>query len=409
VTINRQDINALRARSPNRLAFETLERTLSSIVRQFRWVGFSFALTLGGLSVASACGAGPAKEEEGDAGANGDADRRGDARTGSDGSDARRDEGGTDGAIDAADGAEGGGTETCSGDAGDGGSCYAITCTTSLHSLQDNRDRLIADLAKRKCTDACTLWAALNEAERYIFLMDTAYLGAPASLLYPPGSANKETALDHATALYTINGPKAAQGVLFNGLGGNDYNRIYCGFDALAQCVMRDFTIANPTHEAGYNEWVKSDDLAGPHAPFTQRDMIAWFKALTDLQTQGPQFHFWAKDTDFTQSGLNQRLGVCGVTDPSVTELTIAFDSVHDSNPLGKYGTDGRSMGGYGWQVVDQFVALTPDWTYMPSACPTTAPVNTSTTGGGTFAGMGPSLDGSVCTSPALDDGGACP
>ncbi len=298
---------------------------------------------------------------------------------------------------------------TCVGDAGTSNSCYALTCTASLHTLQANRDRLIADLARRKCTDSCTLWAALNEAERYIFLMDTAYLGAPESLLYPPGSSNLETALDHAVALYSINGPDAGQGVLLNGLGGNDYNRIYLGFDALAQCVMRNYTIANPTQQPGFNAWTKSDDLAGPHAPFTQRDMVSWFKAFTDLQTQGPQFHFWQKDSDFTQSGLNQRLGVCGVTDPSVTELTIAFDSVHDSNPLGNYPSDGTSNGGYGWQVTTQFVGLDPNWMYMPTSCPTTAPLNTSTTGGGTFNGMGPSLSGSTCTNAALDGDGGCP
>ncbi len=306
-------------------------------------------------------------------------------------------------------GPDGGGPTACTtGDAGAG--CYAITCNSGgVQSLQANRDRLLADLARRKCTDACTLWAALNQGERYIFLMDTAYLGAPSSQLYPPGSSNLETALDHADALYSINGPDAGQGVLFNGLGGNDYNRIYLGFDALASCVMRDFAPANPTREAGYNGWVKSDDLAGAHAPFTQRDMIAWFKAALDPQTQGPQFHFWAKDSDFTQSGLNQRLGVCGVTDPAITELTIAFDTVHDSNPLGNYPADGTSKGGTGSQIVGQFVGIAADWTYMPSSCPMTAPVNTSVTGGGTFAGMGPSLNGSACTSAALGDAGSCP
>jgi hypothetical protein len=306
----------------------------------------------------------------------------------------------------AADAGSGGGGNCTVGDAG----CYSITCNAGgVHTLQANRDRLIADLAKRKCTDSCTLWAALNQGERYIFLMDTAFFGAPSSLLYPPGTSNQETALDHAIALYSINGPDAGQGVLLNGLGGNDYNRIYLGFDALASCVMRDFTVANPSHQAGYNEWVKSDDLAGPHAPFTQRNMIAWFKATLDPQTQGPQFHFWHQDSDFTQSGLNARLGVCGVTDPTVIETTIAFDTVHDSNPLGNYPADGTSHGGLGSTIVDQFVGIDADWTYMPGGCPMTAPVNTSVTGGGTFAGMGPSLDGSVCTAPTLSDGGACP
>jgi hypothetical protein len=88
--------------------------------------------------------------------------------------------------------------------------------------------------------------------------------------------------------------------------------------------------------------------------------------------------------------------------------MTIAFDSVHDSDPLGNYSSDGASNGGYGWQIVDQFAEIDADWAYMPTGCPTTAPVNTSVTGG-TFAGMGPSLAGSTCTSPVLGDGGACP
>jgi hypothetical protein len=378
------------------------------VVILLRWAGFSSALALAGSAFVSVgCGGGDAREDTGEAGVlpRADATRGPDVQGRGDDAHPTGDTG-----VGLGEGATGGDASTCSGDAGDGGeSCYAITCTTTVHSLQENRDRLVADLAKRKCTDSCTLWGALNEGERYIFLMDTAYLGAPSSLLYPPGSSHEDTALDHALALYTINGPKAGEGVLLNGLGGNDYNRIYLGFDPLAACVMRNFAIANPTHEAGYNEWVKSDDLAGPHAPFTQRDMIAWFKALIDLQTQGPQFHFWHQDSDFTQSGLNQRLGVCGVTDPTVTELTIAFDSVHDSDPLGSYKSDGASKGGFGWQIVDQFVGIDADWTYMPSGCPNTAPVNTSITGGGTFAGMGPSLDGSACTSPSFNDGGTCP
>jgi hypothetical protein len=293
------------------------------------------------------------------------------------------------------------GASTCTSPDGDAG-CYAITCTATHQSLQANRDRLIADLATRKCTESCTLWAALNQSERYIFLMNTAYLAATASLLRPPPTTSQETALDHAVALYSINGAKAGQGVIYNGLGGNDYNRIYLGFDALATCVMRNYTEANPTHEQGYNTWVKSDDLAGPHAPFTEREMIAWFKAALDPQTQGPQFHHWAQSSDFTQSGLDMRLGVCGVTDPSITELTIAFDTIHDSDPLGHYGADGMSMGGLGWQIVDQFLgAGFADWSYMPTTCPTTPPVNTSVTGGGTFAGMGPSLGSGTACVPA--------
>ena len=289
-------------------------------------------------------------------------------------------------------------------DGGADAGCYAIHCDVGgPHSLQFNRDRLVADLARRKCTDSCTLWAALNQAERYIFLMDTAYFGDKTSRLFPPGNADAETAIDHAVALYSINGPMAGQGVDGSGRGGNDYNRIYLGFDDLAKCLMRDFPAINPTHDSSGNQWVKSDDLAGPHAPFTQREMIFWYKAFYDLQSEGPQFHQWHQDSDFSQSGIDQRLGVCGNADRSLVESTIAFDSVHNSDPLGNYS--GR--GGYGWQIVDQHVSVNADWSYMPTGCPTTPPVNTDPYGGGTFQGMGPVMgDAGACTQPTLGDAG---
>lgn len=298
-----------------------------------------------------------------------------------------------------ADAGDGGG-DTCSGTGVNG--CYAITCTAIRRSLQDNRDRLIADLAKRKCTDRCTLWSALNQAERYIFLMDTAYLGASSSRLHPPADNNLETALDHATALYSINGPKAGQGVDGSGRGGQDYNRIYLGFDALGECVMRNFMIANPTQDPTFNQWQKSDDVAGPHAPFTQREMIYWYKAWYEVNSDGPQFHHFGQDGDFDQNGIDQRLGVCGVTDRSLTELTIAFDFFHNSDPLGDYS--GR--GGFGWQIVDQHIDINADWNYTPTNCPVTQPVNMDLYGGGTFSGMGPTQQNGTCTAPKL--GNSC-
>jgi len=296
---------------------------------------------------------------------------------------------------------------TCTTAADASAGCYAITCSDSgVKTLQANRDRLIADLARRKCTDSCTLWGSLNQAERYIFLMDTTYFGDTSSRLYPPSYGSDETALDHAVALYSINGPMAGQGVDGSGRGGNDYNRIYLGFDDLAKCVMRNFAEANPQQTAGHNMWVKSDDLAGPHAPFTQREMIYWYRAIYDPQSEGPQFHHWHQDSDFTQSGIDGRLGVCGNTDRSLVESTIAFDTFHNSDPLGDYS--GR--GGYGWQIVAQHSSIDPNWAYMPTGCTTSAPVNTDPYGGGTFAGMGPvALSDGGCSAPVLGDAGCGP
>ena len=363
--------------------------------RSYRWVRAAFASAAAGAL--AACGAdGSGSDPTGsDAGV---------GRGSSDGSSAVG-EAGLDAALGAADADEGlvadaardASTGCLSPEGGSGAGCYALACAgTTSRSLSENRDRLVADLAKRKCTDRCALWAALSQAERYIFLMDTAYLGDATSRVYPPGASNVETALDHAVALYSINAPDGST------LGGQDYNRIYLGFDALATCVMRSFATANPAHTVGYNQWLKSDDVAGPHGPFTQREMIYWYKAFYDLQSEGPQFHHWAKDSDFDQSGLNQRAGVCGVTDRSMTELTIAFDTFHNSDPLGDYA--GR--GGTGSQIVDQHVTVPANFSYTPTGCAVTAPVNTDPYGGNTFAGRGPVLINGACTSPTLGDGG---
>ena len=371
----------------------------------------------GGLGLLLGCGSGSGSNQGFTPGPDAAADTGpgGDGATGPDGSTSNPDSGGpTPDGSTAGDSASGG---DAAGDSGNGGSCttdpdagagcYAITCNAGgVHTLQANRDRLIADLGHRKCTDSCTLWAALNEAERYIFLMDTTYFGDTSSRLYPPPSTNADTALDHAVALYSINGPMAGQGTDGSGRGGNDYNRIYLGYDDLAKCVIRNFALANPSKTAGYNMWVKSDDLAGAHAPFTQREMIFWYMMFPDLQSNGPQFHHWHQDSDFSQSGIDARLGVCGNTDRSLVESTIAFDFYHNSDPLGDYAT----RGGTGWQIVDQRSSIPANWAYMPTGCAMSAPVNTDPYGGGTFAGMGPSAaTGGGCTNPVLGDAGCGP
>jgi hypothetical protein len=280
-----------------------------------------------------------------------------------------------------------------------GPSCYSGSAPGTPRALGANRDRLIADLARRKSTDACELWSALNKAERYVFLMDTAYLADKSSRLYPPG-VNKETALDHATALYSINGPKAGQGIDKSGRGGEDYNRIYLGFDALASCVMRDAAEANPHRDPDYNSWRKSDDGKGPHKPFNAREMIVWSSWTDDdmRNSLGPQFHHWSRDADLDRGGIDKRLGVCGVSDPSLTEATVAFDFYHNSDPLGDYA--GR--GGYGWEIVDKHVAGGGAWGYTPAGCAPTLPVNEDMTGGGTFNGLGTVMEGGACAAAPI-------
>jgi hypothetical protein len=162
---------------------------------------------------------------------------------------------------------------------------------------------------------------------------------------------------------------------------------------------MRAASAANPKRDPEFNQWRRSDDSSGPHAPFDEREMIYWDSWIKSVNSVGPQFHHWRRDSDFDRAGIDRRLGVCGVTDPSLTELTIAFDFYHNSNPLGDYS--GR--GGYGWQLVDQHVSLRAEWDYAPGGCSSSPPVNDRRDGGGTFNGMGASCAALDPASAATD------
>jgi hypothetical protein len=218
--------------------------------------------------------------------------------------------------------------------------------------LQANRDKLLATLAAEKHTDACTLWGNLSLAERDIFEMVTAYLGSCDSRLFPPPSQNDDTLLDKAAKLYSINGPgladiKAAPVPSEGGAcGGYNSNRVFIGFNEDGIKAIRDGwekfgqrwgRILNPKHVKGYNWWRASNDLGGPHTPFTHRDMICWGGGpcwLRIRNSEGPTWHFFADDGDLDAAGLRDRRGVCGIADPHIAELTIAFNWTHESDPL---------------------------------------------------------------------------
>lgn len=223
--------------------------------------------------------------------------------------------------------------------------------------LAENRDRLFATLAAEKGVDACTLWSRLTQAERDIFEMTTAYMGSCDSRLAPPPSTSDETALDHAVTLYSINAPGLADisaapvPSLGGDCGGYDSNRVFIGFDATALTDMRESHEKfgdpwggplNKEHRRGYNWWRATNDPGGPHVPFDDRDMICWGGVLPCwvrfANSEGPTWHFFAKDEDGAsadvQSKLWKRRGVCGVGDPHLVELTVAFNWDHESDPL---------------------------------------------------------------------------
>jgi hypothetical protein len=286
--------------------------------------------------------------------------------------------------------------------------------------LQENRDRLLATLAAEKGVDACNLWSSLSLAERDIFEMVTAYMGSCESRLAPPPSTSDETALDHAQKLYSINAPGLqdidAAPVPSGGgaCGGYDSNRVFIGFDATAINAMRESHESlgqpwggplNPKHTNGYNWWRASNDPGGPHTPFTDRDMICWGGMPCWLRfgnSEGPTWHFFAKDGDIgspaVQKKLWDRRGVCGVNDPHLAELTIAFNWDHESDPLC----------GKGWtkEIIEK-IGPANFRTYKPSgsggnSCDAPA-INTDADGGSghPHAGLGPDQLDHTCPGQA--------
>jgi hypothetical protein len=288
----------------------------------------------------------------------------------------------------------------------------------SPQPLSVNRDRLFASLAQRKGVSTCDLWSRLTEAERYVFLTATrvlsshsSYIDAPVThtirssdgancdtgctlsgdFICPWGHTiyndesvtaetcrlcggcytdvtqdNTETLLDHATVLYSVNGPDPG-----GGCGGGEFNRVFLGFNEIGKGKIRNHTIAGGT-------WHSSDDCAGPHGPFTASENVGWGNGpappwCSIAQEYGPQRHHWRYDHEMVST--DGRRGLCGVMDPSLTEIDIDYNWVHDSNPMCSY--DGKT----GYQHVEgQSGAGEYDWT--PGGCAPTPPSPSDTAAG---------------------------
>jgi hypothetical protein len=253
--------------------------------------------------------------------------------------------------------------------------------------LSLNRDRLLGTLAARKHTDICTLWGSLNKGERTIFEMVTAYFGSCQSRLTPQGSSQEATALDFATTLYSINAPGVGTD---SKCGGMDANRIYLAFDGPNNPAMRSMRGVQPAQ----NKWEASDDMAGAHRPFTDRDMIDW-KSMPLGNSEGPQWHFFRTESDLNadrQAALSRRPGVCGFNHPNIVEATIAFSFDHDSNPLCNDG----------WIKKIAKKSGDPEWDYAPVGCSQSEPAGSEVNEGGAHNGLGASLINGSCEMAEL-------
>lgn len=263
-----------------------------------------------------------------------------------------------------------------------------ITRDEALASLKTNRDRLLTSYATHLgYQDAAQVWSSMNTSQKGVFLTITDYLGRrlfahinenyeiryvgdsddsfygcayknsqpspypfpyneylwvhplnyPDScrLVSPEECANMgkctrnelprtdhDMILNHVTLLYAVNGSNGSN------CGGGQYNRVF--FQADDELI---FMLRNPW--SGIPGVNYSQDLAGPHNPFTQS------REGFEGQPRG-QTHQWAWDYEASYLTRN---GVYGIYDPHIVEMDIDYDFLHHSNPECYYdNTYGRNF-----------------------------------------------------------------
>jgi len=278
-------------------------------------------------------------------------------------------------------------------------------------SLRDNRDRLLASYGERFGKSSCQMWSEMTQVQKGVFLTITDLLGKRSFLTNDVASytrmnwdscsepetdctygcsvddpnwsgwcayvdgftcwqmgkcyrqdvprSNFETALDHVTRIWAINGNSCPAWYPSCECGGGDKHRIYFSADDSLIGSLRN-------RWAGLPEWDHSGDVKGPHPPFnntsetfTEMDEGLGFRA-------GGQTHFWSYDW---QAQWMSRPGVEGVYDPHLVEIDIDYKwSNHDSNPECFYsGEYGRNKYTRIWQ--NHGFGGPPEYEYVPSGC----------------------------------------
>jgi hypothetical protein len=203
-------------------------------------------------------------------------------------------------------------------------------------ALTLHRDRLLDSLGAR-----CEVWAAFDENQRAQLLLLTDLLGKRSGL------GDGSSALAHVNALYAVRGQRSEGCVRCCGDG--EYNRAYFSVDT---------ALAHALREGGLAAWDDSQDLAGPHDPFTM-----------SLETRAGQptgqAHFFARDEDAVPLG---RMGVEQVLDAHALEIDIDFNIVHESSPLCEYG-DETGVERYERVWRDEGVGGDAELAYVPTGC----------------------------------------
>jgi hypothetical protein len=208
--------------------------------------------------------------------------------------------------------------------------------TTAPTELTLERDRLLDTLGPR-----CDVWSGFDDGQRAQLLLLTDLLGKRSAL------EDGSSALAHVVTLYAVRGQRSEGCVRCCGDG--EYNRAYFSVDD---------ALAHALRTGGLAAWEDSNDLAGPHDPFTM-----------SLETRAGQptgqAHFFARNEDAVPLG---RMGVEGVNDAHAIEIDIDFNLVHESSPLCEYGGE-TGLERYERVWRDEGAGGDAELAYVPTGC----------------------------------------
>jgi hypothetical protein len=211
-----------------------------------------------------------------------------------------------------------------------------------------DRDRLFAGYAEG---DSCTVWTALDDSQRAVFLTLTHRLSVS---MTPDG----QTMLSHVDAVYLILGG-GADGTA---CGSGENNRLFVSMDRyLWERMVDAWNNELAITDGGGAYWAKTNDIAGPHDPFdasseTQSGLsCALVVELPDSKPPTAQAHLFR---DGSATRVERGPGISLDADPHMLEIDHDFDCFHQSNP---------TCGDFAQRYVDNYGDYGADWT--PAGC----------------------------------------
>jgi hypothetical protein len=221
-------------------------------------------------------------------------------------------------------------------------------------TLADHRDRLFrGNPALGTGADVCARWSSLDASRRAVFLTLT-------HRLFLSRLADDTPVLAEVTAARLILGGGASG----TSCGGAENNRLFLTISPrLWQALVDTWNGTETIGDGATSTWIHTEDLAGPHDPFTastETDTGLACLGLIELSGSKPPTapaHFFL---DGDAVPVQRGPGIDLPADPYLLELDHDFDCLHQSNPL----CPGRDFAA---EYVTRYGDFVPTW--APTGC----------------------------------------